>query len=178
MPDTSRTTDVTVRDAVPSDAPMLADLGARTFSDTYADFNTPENVAFYLREYFAEPVVTAELTDPTLKFFVAEVDGTPAGYVKLRLLASEPEPTVSIARIYAAKEWHGRGVGPALMQAIIDAAAQGGFATIRLGVWKKNPRAVAFYQKWGFEIVGEEIFQFGDDPQEDYVMARPVNVRT
>ena len=41
-----------------------------------------------------------------------------------------------------------------------------------LGVWEHNPRAQAFYRKWGFERVGEHVFQMGDDPQIDWWMVR------
>ncbi len=171
--------DIHMRPATQEDGPMLAEFGARTFTDTYAAYNTPENMAFYLREYFAPDVIARELADPSLIYRVAEIDGVPAGYIKLK---TGPHPSevggergIGIARLYAGKEWHGQGVGPALMQAVIDIARSRDFDTIWLGVWKQNPRAVAFYRKWGFEIVGEEIFQFGDDPQEDFLMARPVS---
>ena len=32
--------------------------------------------------------------------------------------------------------------------------------------------AVAFYRKWGFEVVGEHLFMLGDDPQRDLLMRR------
>jgi len=41
-----------------------------------------------------------------------------------------------------------------------------------LGVWEHNPRARAFYRKCGFIDVGEHVFQLGDDPQRDVLMAR------
>jgi len=41
-----------------------------------------------------------------------------------------------------------------------------------LGVWEHNPRAIAFYRKWGFEAVGEHVFVVGTDPQRDLVMTR------
>jgi RimJ/RimL family protein N-acetyltransferase len=41
---------------------------------------------------------------------------------------------------------------------------------MHLGVWEHNPRAQAFYAKWGFRKVGEERFDLGDDIQTDWVM--------
>jgi diamine N-acetyltransferase len=43
-----------------------------------------------------------------------------------------------------------------------------------LGVWERNPRAMAFYKKFGFGEVGEHVFPLGTDPQRDVIMARPV----
>jgi RimJ/RimL family protein N-acetyltransferase len=42
-----------------------------------------------------------------------------------------------------------------------------------LGVWERNPRAIAFYRKWGFAEVGAHTFVVGDDPQRDLVLCRP-----
>jgi len=43
-----------------------------------------------------------------------------------------------------------------------------------LGVWERNPRAMAFYKKFGFGEVGDHVFPLGTDPQRDIIMARPV----
>jgi hypothetical protein len=36
--------------------------------------------------------------------------------------------------------------------------------------------ARAFYHKWGFMEVGTQVFQLGDDLQNDLLMQRPVNI--
>ena len=43
-----------------------------------------------------------------------------------------------------------------------------------LGVWQENPRAIAFYQRSGFNIVAEQTFMLGSDRQMDFVMARSI----
>ena len=58
------------------------------------------------------------------------------------------------------------------MQAAIDEAQRRGHDTLWLGVWEHNPRARAFYRKWGFVEVGTHIFVLGSDPQTDILMQR------
>jgi len=41
-----------------------------------------------------------------------------------------------------------------------------------LGVWERNPKAIAFYRKFAFQEVGEHVFQLGNDAQRDLVMVR------
>ena len=60
------------------------------------------------------------------------------------------------------------------MDAAIDAARARGAQTLWLGVWERNPRAVAFYAKYGFARVGEHTFVLGDDWQTDWVFSRPL----
>ena len=40
--------------------------------------------------------------------------------------------------------------------------------------YERNPRALAFYRKWGFDVVGDHIFRVGNDPQRDLIMRREI----
>ena len=170
----SQNTEVTVRRANPGDAELLAELGARTFSETFAADNSPEDMAAYLSASFNPARQAAELADPASTFLIAEVGGRAAGYAKLH--AGEPaegvegHQPVELVRLYVSHEWLGRGVGAELMRACVDEARRAGRGTMWLGVWERNGRAQAFYRKWGFRAVGEHVFQLGADPQRDILM--------
>jgi ribosomal protein S18 acetylase RimI-like enzyme len=58
------------------------------------------------------------------------------------------------------------------MRAVDHSAVELGGRTLWLGVWERNPRAIAFYAKCGFVDVGEHAFIFGTEEQTDRVMAR------
>jgi ribosomal protein S18 acetylase RimI-like enzyme len=166
----------TIRRGTLEDAALLSELGARTFSETFASENSPEDLAAYLATNFNVAQQTDELEDPESTFLIAEVDGRAAGYAKLHI--SEPEKGVAganpieLVRLYVSREWLGRGVGEQLMRACIDAAREAGHETIWLGVWERNARAQAFYRKWNFRTIGEHMFQLGSDLQRDLVMER------
>ena len=170
--------DVIIRRAKADDAGLLAELGARTFSETFAADNTAENIAAYLASSFNLGQQTNELADPAATFLIAEVGRVAAGYAKLHAgkPAEEIEGAkpVELARLYVSREWLGRGVGEALMSACVAEAREAGHETIWLGVWQRNPRAQAFYRKWNFRVVGEHAFQLGSDPQTDILMERAV----
>ena len=83
-------------------------------------------------------------------------------------------PRIELKRLYVARAWHGRGVAQALMDAALDAARARGAQKLWLGVWERNPRAVAFYAKYGFVRVGEHTFVLGGDAQTDWLFVRPV----
>ena len=170
--------DLVIRRATSADANLLAELGARTFTETFAADNTPEDLSSYLTASFNPSRQSAELADPSSTFFVAEVGEIAAGYAKL--LAGEPKEEVEgdnpveLVRLYVLHEWLGRGVGAELMSACLNEARRAGHGTIWLGVWERNERAQAFYRKWNFRAVGEHIFQLGSDQQRDILMQRPL----
>ena len=170
--------DLTIRRGNSEDAGLLAEFGARTFSEAFAADNSPEHMAAYIAAAFNLAQQTSELADPASTFFIAEVGGRTAGYAKLHAGAPEegvegPEP-VELVRLYVSREWFGRGVGTALMRACIDEARQAGHETIWLGVWERNARAQAFYRKWNFRAVGDHVFQLGSDAQTDILMERTI----
>jgi len=84
-----------------------------------------------------------------------------------------PRP-IEIARFYVDFRWHGRGVARRMMAAAAAEAERRGAATLWLGVWEHNPRAIAFYAKCGFEDVGSHVFMVGNDAQTDRLMAAPL----
>ena len=165
--------------ATPADAELLRDLGERTFVDAFGAMNTPENMRAYLAQAFSPARIAAELQEEGPRFLLAETDGQAAGYAKVA--ANEPpdcvrlRPTLEIVRFYVEQRFHGCGVAHALMEACLGEARAGAYRGMFLGVWQENPRAIAFYRKWGFEAVGGQIFQLGDDPQQDVVMERALN---
>jgi ribosomal protein S18 acetylase RimI-like enzyme len=169
---------IALRRATPADAARLAAFASTAFIDTFAAQNTPEDMAVYLAQAFDEPTQRAELTDPQCTVFLAERDGEMIGYAMLR--DGPPPPCVTdtsaieIARLYAGQRWIGAGIGALLMQRCLVEAASRGRRTIWLGVWERNVRAIGFYQRWHFSIVGSQPFLLGSDRQNDRVMARRV----
>ena len=165
-----------IRYATAGDNILLAELGARTFHDTYAAHIPSESLAAYVAASFSPNVQATELADPSTFFLIAEIENEGVGYAKLQ--ASEPptgirgERPIELVRIYVLQAWIGRGVGAKLLQACLREASGKGYDSIWLGVWERNPRAQAFYRKWGFVEAGTQIFQLGDIPQTDLLMQR------
>ena len=172
--------EISIRQGRPDDNALLAEIGKRTFYDSFAKDNTPEDMAAYLAASFGPDIQAEILADPNITFLIAEIDQRPVGYSQIHLGSSSPVVDcvrpLEIVRFYSDKLWIGRGVGPALMEASIKFAEQKGCDIIWLGVWQKNPRAIAFYKKWGFEVVGTQTFQLGGDLQHDFVMSRKVQM--
>lgn len=94
---------------------------------------------------------------------VAEVGGKAAGAVWARIMddyghIDDSTPSLAIS-LY--KEYRGQGIGTAMLQEMLSALKQKGYARTSLAVQKAN-YAVKMYQKAGFEIV--------DENEEEYIM--------
>src|SRR6266404_4950041 len=129
---------VSIREARLSDAQALLELATRTYYETFAPLNTPENMRAYMSSAFTPSQFEADLRDPSAIFLLVEIDGKLGGYAKLR--ASEipacivGEAPVELVRFYVDQPWHGSGVASKMMQACLGEAQRRGFRTVYLGV--------------------------------------------
>jgi diamine N-acetyltransferase len=169
----------TVRQANLSDARrQLAQLAERTFRDTFGAVNTAEDMNLHCQTSYSEALQTRDIANPRMMTLLVEEGERLIGFAQLCwegapacVVAASPG---EIRRFYLDKGWHGKGIAQALMKDCIEELNRRGSDVAWLGVWEHNPRAVAFYRKFGFVEVGEHIFPLGRDPQRDIVMARPV----
>jgi L-amino acid N-acyltransferase YncA len=74
--------------------------------------------------------------------------------------------------IYVASAHMRRGVGRALLQALIDASERAGFWTLRAGIFPENTASIALHQACGFRLVGvsQRIGQMPDGRWRDVVL--------
>jgi L-amino acid N-acyltransferase YncA len=86
---------------------------------------------------------------------VAVEEGRVVGWVTLAPTSSRAcYAGVAESSVYIAESARGRGVGRALMKALIASAAAGGIWTIQAGMFPENAASVALHESLGFRLVG------------------------
>lgn len=163
------------RQAGANDAALLAEIGRCSFEAAFGADNSPEDMAAYLESAFSETIQASELAQAGSLFIIAETEeGQPVGYSRLLAGSSETcitgQRPVELVRFYMMPDWIGKGTAGLLMQETLKTARGRGYDVVWLGVWQENPRAIKFYQKWGFTIAGTHTFLLGSDPQTDWIM--------
>ena len=87
--------------------------------------------------------------------FVAELDGEVVGWCAL-----VPYSTRAVYRgvgeesVYVAERARGRGVGRALLEAVIESARAGGLWTLQAGIFPDNAASLELHRALGFREVG------------------------
>src|SRR3954467_15821348 len=136
---------INIRRAVSSDVAGLAELAARTFRDTFAADNAPEDMARHLAEAYGVLQQGRELADPNVATLLAEAGGQLVGYAQLRDAPAPAcvagEAPIELWRLYIDRGWHGRGIAQELMRGVVLEAQRRGARTLWLGVWERNQRA-------------------------------------
>ena len=170
---------ISVAKANPATATRLATLGRQTFLETFAETASTADMAVFLDQVYGPEIQLAELRDPRHTFLLAEMQGELVGFAKLwrdsALGLPEGEPAagrLEIKQLYVAQDWIGTGLGAALMRRCLTLAEAEHCAALVLGVWEHNQRARAFYERFGFKVIGQHAFHIGSDVSTDLIMRR------
>lgn len=168
--------DIQIRRATPQDAAVLAELGAETFSATFAHLYPSEDLAAFLAEAHAPARYAAWASDPAYALWIAEQDGTPVGYA-LAGPCHLPHPEVTpdcgeLWRIYVRPELQGSGLGGRMLAEALAWLERPG-RRLWIGVWSLNLGAQRLYGRHGFAKVGEYEFPVGAARDREFILARP-----
>jgi len=167
---------LTLRECVTSDLVTLRELSCKTFSDTFGHMNTPANMKAYIGHAYDISKLRDELSNSNSTFYFLLTDGELSGYLKLNEYKAQTDIydplSLEVERIYIAKEFLGRGLGSVLIDKAIDVANIRKKSYVWLGVWEKNEKAIIFYKRNGFYVIGKHSFFMGEEEQTDFIMRK------
>lgn len=156
------------------DVVALQKIARQTFSETFTDYNSPENLNKYLDEKFSLEKLSSELRNPSSSFYFAQLGEDVVGFLKTNTSNAQTElkdlNAFEIERIYVLEAYHGKQVGQMLFDKALEEARKTTCSYVWLGVWENNHRAIKFYSKNGFEKFDTHIFKLGDEEQLDWMM--------
>jgi phosphinothricin acetyltransferase len=123
------------------------------------------DVAAIWEEGIATGIATFETEPPSWQVFdagrlrerrfVAELDEGVVGWAALSPVSSRPcYAGVAENSVYVAAAARSRGVGTALMRALVEAAGAAGIWTIQCSVFPENTASLALHERAGFRVVG------------------------
>lgn len=162
-------------DATGADGPEIDAMARESWVATFGHASSADDLALYVADaYGPAGRLLRDLADPAYRFRVARDGGRVAGYAKTGPYALggrlAPAGTVQLYQLYVLPDWQGAGVSRALMDWAVGTARSGGAPAMALTVWEENPRALAFYRRYGFREVGDYVFMTGNQADRDLVM--------
>ena len=169
-------TAASIRRAETCDVATLAQLGARTFADTFGHLYPQADLVAFLEANHSPGAVEAMIRNPRYAAWLAEKDGEAIGYVLVGPCGL-PHPEVTgacgeLKRIYLIRDRQGGGVGARLMETGLAWLESQGRRPIWIGVWSQNHGAQRLYARAGFEKVGEYEFPVGTIRDQEFILRR------
>lgn len=162
-----------IRRATFDDAETLSALAARTFPLACPPHTPQAAIAAHIANALSPQRFVAHMAEGCEFYLI--------GAEAYLMLAFDPPPLetdwqrpLEVRRIYVDADAHGSGLAAELMEFAVERARDGGHDWVWLGTNKENRRAIRFYEKCGFHIIGERTFRVADSQECDYVLARTV----
>ena len=112
----------------------------------------------------------SELSQPTRRYFVAQIDGAIVGYAGSFVLS----PEADVQTMGVAADQRGRGIGALLLTTLIEQAIQAQATQLILEVRSDNGAAIAMYQRFGFERISSRPNYYAPDVDALIMRLRPL----
>jgi diamine N-acetyltransferase len=176
---------IIVRLSTHEDIAPMRDVAIKSYLDTFAKFNTQEDMEAFLRDSYSLKKMQEEFHEQSSVLYLACKDGlegeTIVGFLRLRINAEAADKlgdnSIELHRLYIHTDYKGMGIGNKLFEAALSYSIQNKFDWIWLGVWEKNFDAQKVYTKWGFEKFSEHVFKMGEDAQTDWLLKKALRLR-
>ena len=170
---------VEIRLAQEEDAQFIALLGRVTFTETFGHlFRDQNDLIDYYNKTFSVQKIEDGIRKQNNVFWIAFVNRLPVGYAKLKLHSKsefiESKDVCQLQKIYVVRDFLSMRIGFELQESLLKKAKELGFSQIWLSVLNSNERAINFYEKTGFEKIGNHDFQIGKENFEFTAMLKTI----
>ena len=166
--------EIVLRRCASGDEDALALVGAATFLETFAGLLPGADLLKHCRVQHAAAQYAAWLADANYRLCLAELGGAPVGFAVLSppdLPVAMTADDIELKRIYLLQRFQGGGLGRRLLSWSANEAREMGRKRLLLGVKADNTAALAFYERMGFERIGERKFLVGNLWCDDFILS-------
>ena len=153
-----------------NDIPILQDAAYRIWHAHYPDIITVEQIDYMLAEGYSTDRIASEITEQGTTWLKILDDKEMIGFVAF---GPYGEQTIKLHKLYLDVACHGRGIGSAALAEVERCALTCGATAILLNVNKYNHKAIASYERNGYQVAESVINDIGNGfVMDDYVMKK------
>lgn len=145
---------------------ILAEIGKKSFLEAHGHSASKEDIVSYVNKNFNSEVFHKELANSNNIYHLIYHNNQIAGYSKIVLNVENvnivDQNVTKLERLYLLKEFYSLNLGAKLFKFNVELSLKNNQKGIWLAVWVENQRAINFYNKKGFKIVGKYDFQISE----------------
>ncbi|MBL0234938.1 MAG: GNAT family N-acetyltransferase [Chitinophagaceae bacterium] len=157
------TTMTLIERATENDYQAILDIGRISVKQAHLGSCPEEDLDEYMKGHYNAEAIQRELSNPENIYHILYYNGKPAGFSKLVLNAAhenvEAKNSAKLDRIYILPEYFDKKLGAELLRFSVAFVRQQAQKGVWLVTWIGNTRAINFYSKAGFKIIGSYNFQ-------------------
>lgn len=147
-------------------ATLIAEIGEKTFWESHGISASKVNINAFVSKTYTKETIVKQLENPNYLYYLIYYNNKISGFSKIELNASNSNISTKnitkLDRFYLLKTFYGQKLGLELFDFNVALSKKNQQEGIWLAVWVENKRAIKFYQKAGFKIVGKYDFQISN----------------
>jgi ribosomal protein S18 acetylase RimI-like enzyme len=163
------------RKAIPADAKKLSVLYKTVYIQTYGVEGVSDEFANFITKQFAVERLTQLIQEQPDNIIVAEYKGNLVGVAEIEFSKLSPVGDIvapELNKLYILEWFCGKGIGYNLLNEAEKIAREKNAEQMWLWVLETNDRAISFYERQGYEIIGEAPFQMEVNRYDNKVMLK------
>lgn len=154
---------ISINKATEKDVTRIANIGKISVEEAHRNSCSDEDMKEFLEKTYNDIEIKTELSNPNNIYHTLSYDGKIVGFSKIVFNAEHPnifhKNAAKLDRIYLLKEFYDLKLGSELLKFNIEMAKKHNQSHIWLFAWVGNTRAINFYLKAGFKIIGSHKFK-------------------
>ncbi|MBO7266265.1 MAG: GNAT family N-acetyltransferase [Bacteroidaceae bacterium] len=162
-----------IRKASVMDIPVIREMAAVVFPDTYRDILSPDQIDYMMNWMYSEESLHKQMAEDGHMYYIAYCGEEAVGYLSIQ---PEEEGVYHLQKLYVMGSCRGKRLGRQLFEYAIMSIKERHPANcqMRLNVNREN-KALTFYEKMGMTKVEEGDFPIGNGYyMNDYIMGMEI----
>ncbi|MCW3089723.1 MAG: family N-acetyltransferase [Ferruginibacter sp.] len=150
--------------------PTIQSLANTTWAVAYREILSEAQMSYMLDLIYSAASLQKQIEELGHRFIVASVNNVASGFASYSVKNKKELGIFKLQKIYVDPALQGSGIGKALLDFVISEIRPLGAKTLELNVNRHN-KALGFYQKLGFVIIGEKDIPIGNGYfMNDFIM--------
>ena len=163
-----------IKKADTKDFKIIKEIAFASWPVAYGEILSSEQLQWMLAKFYSDECLQKNIDDNHL-FFIVYENEIALGFIGIEH-GYYGEMVTRLHKLYLHPNAFGKNVGRFLIDFVACKAQENGSVKISLNVNKYN-KAIGFYKKLNFEIIGEEIISIGNGYiMDDFRMERKINI--
>lgn len=149
--------------ATTNDCEVLTKISRQSFFESHGHSASKNDIELFINKTYNKKAFTEELLNLKNEYHIIYFNNEVAGYSKI--VCNSPNKNVmaenitKLDRLYLLKKYYGENLGVKLFSFNIELSKKKNQKGIWLAVWVENFRAIRFYKKKKFKVVGDYDFE-------------------
>ena len=161
-----------------SDSIRISVLLKTVYIQTYANDGITFEFANFITKRFSIENIENIIKENPYRLIVAYYNENPVGVAEIIYNSTCPIRNISVpelSKLYVLERFYGKGIGFGLIKEAEKEVKKNGFKEFNLEVYIKNSRAIAFYKRQGYTVIGNVDFPMEFNTYENLVMNKILN---